>query len=48
MFLFTRCFTPSAGIAVVDKAIDIPCYSFPDEGLACKKDCLALSRVAGG
>ena len=48
IFLFTRCFTPSTGIIVVNKAINIRYYSFLGKGLACKKDCLALSRVAGG
>ena len=33
---------------VINKAINIPCYSFLGKGLAYKKDYLALSRVAGG
>ena len=48
MFLFARCFTPSAGIIVVDETINIVCYSFPYKGLAREEDCLALPRVAGG
>ena len=48
MFLFARCLTPSAGITVVDKTINIACYSFLCEGLAREEDCLALPRVVGG
>ena len=48
MFLFARCLTPSVGITVINKTINIACYSFLYKGLAREEDYLALPRVAGG